>query len=127
MCKLFPNSHWSNMSQRIVITGVGLTAPNADNIKDYRQALLNKKSGLSIQNVRYMGNKVAGLCNFDELKYQKKKALRRGTRAGSIAIYCANEALVDSGLNWDTINKDRVGVFIGITEHGNVETENEIF
>ena len=29
-------------SQRIVITGIGLTAPNANNLQDYRAALLNK-------------------------------------------------------------------------------------
>jgi len=74
-----------------------------------------------------MGPVLAGVCNFDELRYQKRKDLRRGTRAGSIAVYCANEAVADSGLSWDEVSKDRVGVYLGITEHGNVETENEIY
>ncbi|GAG02407.1 unnamed protein product, partial [marine sediment metagenome] len=42
-------------------------------------------------------------------------------------IYCAQGAIADSGLNWEAINRDRVGVYIGVTEHGNVETENEIY
>ena len=33
----------------------------------------------------------------------------------------------NSGLDWANINKSRVGVYIGVTEHGNVETENEIY
>jgi 3-oxoacyl-[acyl-carrier-protein] synthase II len=74
-----------------------------------------------------MGPVLAGVCGFDELKYQKRKELRRGTRAGSISIFCANEAISDSGWNWPDVSKDRVGIYIGITEHGNVETENEIF
>lgn len=74
-----------------------------------------------------MGPVLAGVCNFDELRYQKKKDVRRGTRAGSIAVYCANEAVKDSGLDWDRVARDRVGVYLGITEHGNVETENEIY
>ena len=74
-----------------------------------------------------MGPVLAGICNFDELRYQKKKDLRRGTRAGSIAVYCSNEAVKDSGLDWPNVPRDRVGVYIGITEHGNVETENEIY
>ena len=74
-----------------------------------------------------MGQVLAGVCRFDELRYQRKKDLRRGTRAGSISIYCAQEAVKDSGLDWATLPKDRVGVYIGITEHGNVETENEIY
>jgi 3-oxoacyl-[acyl-carrier-protein] synthase II len=69
---------------------------------------------------------LAGICDFDELKYQKKKELRRGTRAGSIAIYCANEALADSTIAFANVDRSRVGVYIGVTEHGNVETENEI-
>ena len=74
-----------------------------------------------------MGNVLAGVCNFDELRYQKRKEVRRGTRAGSISIYCAREAIQNSGLDWAQVPKDRVGVYLGITEHGNVETENEIF
>lgn len=112
--------------QRIVITGVGLTAPNGDTLSDYRAALLAGKSGVDHYNIRYVGDTLAGICHFDELKYQKRKELRRGTRAGSVAIYCANEAVADSGIDWPNIDPTRVGVYIGVTEHGNVETENEI-
>jgi 3-oxoacyl-[acyl-carrier-protein] synthase II len=76
--------------------------------------------------IRHVGKVPAGVCHFDEEKYQKKKARRRGTRAGSISIYCAHEALADSKLDWESTDKDRVGVYLGITEHGNVETEHEI-
>lgn len=115
------------MENRIVITGIGLTAPNGNNLNDFRKNLLNKVSGIQNQEVRYMGKHPAGLCDFDELKYQKKKARRRGTRAGSIAIYCANEAIADSGIDFESFDKNRVGTFLGITEHGNVETEEEIY
>ncbi|WP_437186877.1 beta-ketoacyl-[acyl-carrier-protein] synthase family protein [Planctomicrobium sp. SH668] len=113
---------------RIVITGVGLTAPNGDNLTDYRAALLAGKSGVVPFQTRYIKQPVlAGVCNFDEFKYQKKKERRRGTRAGSVSIYCANEAVIDSGIDWANVPKDRVGVYLGITEHGNVETESEIY
>jgi 3-oxoacyl-[acyl-carrier-protein] synthase II len=112
--------------QRIVITGVGLTAPNGDNLADFRAALLAGRSGVVPFETRYMPPVLAGVCGFDEFKHQRKKDRRRGTRAGSISIYCAAEAVADSGLNWPAVKKSRVGVYIGITEHGNVETENEI-
>ena len=114
-------------TQRIVMTGIGLTAPNGNTLAEFRQNLLSCKSGVSHAEIRYMGKQVAGLCNFDEFKYQSKKLRRRGTRAGSISIYCANEALQDSGLDWNVVDKSRVGVYLGITEHGNVETEEEIY
>ncbi|MCA9054047.1 MAG: beta-ketoacyl-[acyl-carrier-protein] synthase family protein [Planctomycetaceae bacterium] len=113
--------------QRIVITGVGLTAPNGDNLSEFRAALLAGKSGVIPFETRYMPPVLAGVCHFDEFRYQRKKDRRRGTRAGSISIYCANEAVADSGLDWPNVRKDRVGVYIGITEHGNVETECEIY
>ena len=111
---------------RIVITGIGLTAPNGNSMAEFRKNLLAGVSGVRPFETRYMGDVIAGVCDFDELKYQKKKSLRRGTRAGSIAIYCAQEAVADSGLAFDTVNKSRVGVYLGTTEHGNVETENEV-
>jgi 3-oxoacyl-[acyl-carrier-protein] synthase II len=114
-------------TRRIVMTGIGLTAPNGNNLIEFRRHLLECKSGVKHHDIRYMGKQAAGMCEFDEFKYQSKKLRRRGTRAGSISIYCANEAIRDAGLNWETVDKSMVGVFLGITEHGNVETEEEIY
>ncbi len=113
--------------QRIVITGVGLTAPNGNNLNEFRKNLLAGKSGVQKFETRYMGEVLAGVCDFDALKYQKKKELRRGTRAGSIAIYCCREAAIDAGINMESVDRSRVGVYLGVTEHGNVETENEVY
>ena len=113
--------------ERIVITGIGLTAPNGNSLDEFRQNLLNKKSGVQKFNCRYIGDTLAGICNFDALKYQTKKEIRIGTRAGSIAIYCMGEAIKDSQLNLENYNPKKLGIFLGITEHGNVETENEIY
>ncbi len=76
---------------RIVITGVGLTAPNGNSLPEFRQNLLAGRSGVVPFEIRYFGSTVAGVCNFDELRYQRRKDLRRGTRAGSIGIYCAGK------------------------------------
>lgn len=111
---------------RVVITGIGLTAPNGNTLEEFRRNLLAGVSGITTIDVRYMGRLPAGVCNFDPLKYQKKKDVRIGTRAGSISIYCAREALADAGVDLSARDRGRIGVYLGITEHGNVETENEI-
>jgi len=113
--------------QRIVITGIGLTAPNGDSLAEFRESLLAGRSGVSDYEIRYFGKTLAGVCRFDALKYQRRKEVRRGTRAGSIGIYCAHEAVADSGIEWDRVDRANVGVYLGVTEHGNVETENEIY
>ncbi len=112
--------------QRIVMTSVGLTSPNGNNLEDYRQALLAGRSGVRNYNIRYVGDTLAGVCEFEAVKYQSRRDMRRGTRAGTVGIWAAGEAIARSGLDWANVDKSRVGIYIGITEHGNVETENEI-
>ncbi|MBI85530.1 MAG: beta-ketoacyl synthase [Planctomycetaceae bacterium] len=113
--------------QRIVITGVGLPSPNGNHLQEFRQNLLQGVSGVVPYNIRYVGDTLAGICDYDELRYQKRKEVRRGTRAGSVGVYCAHETIRDSGIDWENQDKSRVGVYIGLTEHGNVETENEVY
>lgn len=114
-------------NQRIVITGVGLAAPNACSLPEFRQKLLKGQSEIQEIALRYMGKAPAGICDFPETKYRKKKENKRGTRAGCIGVYCANEALVDAGVDWSFYDKKKTGVYIGLTEHGTVETENEVY
>ncbi len=114
-------------SQRVVITGIGLTAPNGNSLAEFRKSLLIGKSGVRQYEIRYFGKTVAGVCDFDVQQYQTRKDTRRGTRAGSIGVFSANEAIVDSGIDWDNTDRSHVGVYIGVTEHGNVETENEVY
>ncbi len=113
--------------QRIVVTGIGLTAPNGNDYLGFRESLLAGRSGVRPYEIRYFGKTLAGICDFEITRHQTRKDARRGTRAGSIGIYCANEALLSSGLDWTNVDPSTVGVYIGVTEHGNVETENEIY
>ena len=115
-----------NQLPRIVLTGIGLTCPLGNDLPTYREALLAGKSGVSLFPVRNMGEQPAGVCDFDQKKYQKRKEIRVGTRAGSIAIYCANEAIAHANLDLENVDPSRIGIYLGITEHGNVETETEV-
>ena len=114
-------------SQRIVITGVGLVAPNASSIGEFRQKVLRGESTIQEIDLRYFGKAPAGICSFEETRYRKKKENKRGTRAGCLAVYCAHEALRDADLAIGTYPRSKTGVYIGLTEHGTVETENEIY
>ncbi|MDP3695919.1 MAG: beta-ketoacyl synthase N-terminal-like domain-containing protein, partial [Desulfocapsaceae bacterium] len=113
--------------QRIVITGVGLAAPGSDNLKDFREQLLTGTSKIQEIDLRYFGPAPAGICTFEETRYRKKKENKRGTRAGCLGVYCAHEAMADAALDIDFYKRSRIGVYVGLTEHGTVETENEIY
>lgn len=112
--------------ERIVITGIGLTSPLGNDLGTYRKALLAGQSGVRSFPVRNMGDLPAGVCEFEQTKYQKRKEVRIGTRAGGIGIFCAHEALLSAGLKLGDLNPSRIGTYLGITEHGNVETETEV-
>lgn len=109
------------------MTAVGLTSPNGNDLESFRSSLLAGQSGVKPYEIRYVGETLAGVCDFPTTQYQSRKDARRGTRAGAVGIWAANEAVRRSGLDWDNVDKSRVGIYIGVTEHGNVETENEIY
>ena len=120
------SQHAPGSPTRIVITGVGVTAPNGNSLPEFRENLLNCRSGVSEYEIRYFGETLAGVCDFEVKRYQSRRDARRGTRAGSVSIYAGHEAVKSSGLDWDNVDKNRVGIYVGVTEHGNVETESEI-
>jgi len=91
------------------------------------QRIVMTSVGVRNYNIRYVGDTHAGVCEFEGTKYQSRRDARRGTRAGTVGIWSAGEAIARSGLDWANIDKSRVGIYVGITEHGNVETENEIY
>ncbi|MEE4135874.1 MAG: beta-ketoacyl-[acyl-carrier-protein] synthase family protein [Desulforhopalus sp.] len=113
--------------RRIVITGVGLAAPNASSLAEYREKLINGDSEITEIDLRYFGKAAAGICSFPETRYRKKKENKKGTRAGCLGVYCANEALASAHLDLQSYDRARIGVYIGLTEHGTVETENEVY
>jgi 3-oxoacyl-[acyl-carrier-protein] synthase II len=114
-------------NRRIVITGIGLAAPNGANLQEYRNKLINGISEIQEVELRYFGKAPAGICSFPETLYRKKKENKKGTRAGCLGVYCANEALKDGRLDISQYERSRIGVYIGLTEHGTVETENEVY
>ncbi len=114
-------------NRRIVITGIGLAAPNGNNLDEYRQKLINGVSEIQEIELRYFGKAPAGICTFPETLYRKKKENKKGTRAGCLGVYCANEAINNGHLDITSYDPARIGVYIGLTEHGTVETENEVY
>ena len=114
------------MQPRIVITGVGIASPLGNSLGELRNGLLAGKPALQKITPRYMEEWPAGVCDFPVSRHQSRKDARRGTRAGQISIFCGREAILDAGIDLSALDRSRVGVYVGVTEHGNVETENEV-
>ncbi len=54
-------------SERIVITGVGLTSPNGDTLEAFRRNLLGGVSGITAIETRHMGRVLAGVAERDSV------------------------------------------------------------
>ncbi|MCP4684831.1 MAG: beta-ketoacyl-ACP synthase II [bacterium] len=101
---------------RVVVTGMGVVSP-LGNLDKCWQALLEGKSGVGpvtrFDVSEYPTRIAAEVRDFDPLDYQDKKEIKRSDPSQQYAIAASEEALKDSGMDLDAVDKDRIGVVIG--------------
>lgn len=114
--------------EKIVITGLGVLAPNGNNVNEYWSSLVNGKSGISPITYFDSSNhrvKIAGeLRGFNPEKVLDPKELRKLDPFSTYALFATNEAVLMSGLDSEKLDLDRVGVTIG-TGVGGIQTLEE--
>ncbi|MEG1903783.1 MAG: beta-ketoacyl-ACP synthase II [Bacteroidales bacterium] len=100
--------------KRVVVTGLGAITPLGHNVADTWDALINGVSGAGpITHFDASKFKTQFACevkDFDPLQYFEKKEVRKYDRYAQLAIAAAKEAVENSGLDLETIDKNRVGV-----------------
>ena len=116
--------------KRVVVTGLGALTPIGNNIGDYWQGLANGKSGgapITYFNTEKFKTQFAcELKNFDISEFLDRKQQRKMDKFTQYAMVSTEEAIIDSGLNLEIIDKSRVGVIWG-SGIGGIETfQNEI-
>jgi 3-oxoacyl-[acyl-carrier-protein] synthase II len=103
--------------RRVVITGMGVIAPNGIGLKDFWGSLSLGRSGIR-KITRFDGSsypvQIAGeVEDFDPLIYMPPKRARHMDRFAQFAVACAKMALEDSKLDLTNTNTDRVGIGLG--------------
>ncbi len=100
--------------KRVVVTGIGALTPIGNTAPDYWAALLAGVSGADIiKRFDPEKSKTKFACevkNFDIQNFMDRKEAKRMDPFAQFAVVCADEALRDSGINPDQINRDRAGV-----------------
>jgi len=103
--------------KKVVITGLGALTPIGNSVSEYWNSLLNGVSGsnlVSCFDTQHFKTKFAcEIKNFDPNNFIDRKIARSMDRCGQYAFVTAMEAINDSGLDLDKINKQRVGVILG--------------
>ncbi|MEV7682091.1 beta-ketoacyl-[acyl-carrier-protein] synthase family protein [Streptomyces sp. NPDC088341] len=103
--------------RRVVITGVGVTAPGGSGVKGFWQLLTDGRTAtrrISLFDPSPFRSQVAAEVDFDtELSGLTPQEIRRMDRAAQFAVVTAREAVSDSGLDFDALTPHRTGVTIG--------------
>ncbi len=114
--------------RRVVITGMGALTPIGNNLQDYWNALVAGKSGsapITYFDTEHFKTKFAcELKNFNVEEFIDRKEARRMDRFAQYALVAGDEAIADSGLDTNSIDKYRVGVIWG-AGIGGLETFQE--
>lgn len=115
--------------RRVVVTGIGAITPLGNNAKDTWQAVQEGVCGIApITGFDTTGRKVtlAGeVKNFQPEEYLDKGEARKMDRFTQFALVAAKEAMQDSGLNLDEVDRNRCGVMVssGIGGLSTIQTE----
>ncbi len=116
--------------KRVVITGLGALTPIGNNVSSYWDSLLMGVSGatpISRFNTDLFKTKFAcEVKNFDPLEFIDRKEVRQMDLVGQYAMVSAMEAVKDSQLDLNTIDKNRIGIVFG-TGIGGFTTLSESF
>ncbi len=100
--------------KRVVVTGVGAVTPLGNNVNDYWTNLINGVSGAApitrFDASKFKTQFACEVKGFDIGEYLDRKEARKMDRFSHYGIAAASQAVLDSKLDAEGIDKDRVGV-----------------
>ncbi len=103
--------------RRVVVTGMGAVTPIGIGVKEYWQGLIEGRNGVDLithfDTSNFDTKFAAEVKNFNPENYFDKKSLKRLDPFTQFALVSAQEAIEDSGLDLNKINKERAGVIFG--------------
>ena len=116
--------------RRVVITGLGALTPIGNTLNTYWEGLLSGTSGAGpityFDPSLFKTQFACELKNFNPLDHFDKKESRKYDRFAQYALVSVAEAIEDSKLPLETIDKDRVGVIWGAGIGGLETFQNEV-
>lgn len=114
--------------RRVVVTGLGALTPIGNNLQEYWNGLVNGVSGAApithFDASKFKTQFACELKNFVATDFIDRKDARKMDRFTQYAMVAADEAILDSGLDLNQLDKDRIGVIWG-AGIGGLETFQE--
>ncbi|HEX7344439.1 MAG TPA: beta-ketoacyl-ACP synthase II [bacterium] len=105
------------MKNRVVITGMGVVTPIGNNVPEFWEGLIAGRSGAApITRFDASQHATRFACEVKGFKIEEYIHPREAKRMDPFchyAIAASEQALKDSGMNFDTLNRNRIGVIVG--------------
>ena len=116
--------------KRVVVTGLGALTPIGNTVEEYWEGLKSGKSGCApityYDTEKFKTKFACELKNFNAQDFFDRKEARKLDRFAQYALVSSDEAIIDSGLDLETIDKFRVGVIWGAGIGGLETFQNEV-
>ena len=116
--------------RRVVVTGLGALTPIGNTLPEYWEGLISGTCGAApityFDASKFKTQFACELKGFDPLDFMDRKEARKNDRFAQYALVSTQEAIEDSGLDLDKIDKDRVGVIWGAGIGGLETFQNEV-
>jgi 3-oxoacyl-[acyl-carrier-protein] synthase II len=116
--------------KRVVVTGLGALTPIGNNIPDFWSQLIKGASGAGpitkFDTSNFKTKFACELKNFEPAAYFDKKELRKMDAYCHYALVTVAEAVADAGIQFENLNRDRIGVIWGTGNGGFYTFEDQV-
>ncbi|MDQ2657268.1 MAG: beta-ketoacyl-ACP synthase II [Bacteroidota bacterium] len=116
--------------KRVVVTGLGALTPLGNSVPEFWMNLIGGKSGAApitrFDTTKFKTKFACEVKNYDPLNYFERQEVRKMDPFAQYALVTSDEALRDSGLDLDVVDKTRVGVIWGSGNGGFYTFQQEI-
>lgn len=117
--------------KRVVVTGLGALTPLGNTVSEYWDGLINGVSGANLitrfDATKFKTKFACELKGFNVEDHIERKDARKMDPFTQYALVCVKEAIADSGMDLETVNKDRIGVIWGSGIGGLYTFQEECF
>ena len=118
------------MDRRVVVTGLGIVSSLGHDVETFWKNIVDAQCGIdrikAFDPSGYDCQIAAEVRNFDPVAaFPSAKEVRRSDRYSQFGIFAGYQALKDSGLDLQRVNRDEVGVFLGSGIGGLSTTEDQ--
>jgi 3-oxoacyl-[acyl-carrier-protein] synthase II len=116
--------------KRVVITGMGAITPLGNSVNEFWKNIVAGKSGVDMitkfDTTNFKTKFAAEVKGFNAAAYFEKNEARKYDLFTQYAVAAAEEAIKNAGLNFDTLNKNKIGVIWGSGNGGILTFQDQL-